>query len=527
MASSLLRPITVGIDARVSFYLISPEDEDAITAAATVEAKTETAAATKGDDAASAAGTSTDAEDDALFGDGEDGQDEIAAENKKRKRESQGKGKQAIIESKVIGKHQDVERELAQRYEKRRRAGEVGQIPEEEDEAIPDEVSYTLSHLTRRPSHDPSPLRQAYTNFKFHRDYQTGDPKDSEITNHYVFVLDNGQDVPAQSRAEKEFVARRAAELDGKDADTVAAIAQKAASETAPTRSTAYWHPVSFRHNLPPPKIGGPEDVHTLEQYRYFVMGNEITGGGVNTLDIAVLFKTLVAAVFVTIIDLAICYPVAYLLAQSSEGSAKRLLVLALIVPFWVNEILRAFAFRILFGATGVINGAGINSATPFLEIPDQEWEQILSVNLGGVRLGCQVFGAAMLSDGGGGSIINIASLSGITALSRVFTYSATKAAVINLTRALACSWANRGVRVNAIAPGVVDGEHWDGVDAFFAKYEHKAPGQKRREVGEAVPYGRMGRAEDLTGMAVFLASDEAEYIVAQTYNVDGGNWMS
>ena len=61
----------------------------------------------------------------------------------------------------------------------------------------------------------------------------------------------------------------------------------------------------------------------------------------------------------------------------------------------------------------------------------------------------------------------------------------------------------------------------------FFAKYEGKAPGQKKREVGEAVPYGRMGRAEDLTGMAVFLASDEAEYIVAQCYNVDGGQWMS
>ena len=83
------------------------------------------------------------------------------------------------------------------------------------------------------------------------------------------------------------------------------------------------------------------------------------------------------------------------------------------------------------------------------------------------------------------------------------------------------------GINVNAIAPGVVDGEHWDGVDAFFAKYEGKAPGQKKREVGEAVPYGRMGTAADLTGMATFLASPEADYIVAQTYNVDGGNWMS
>ena len=69
--------------------------------------------------------------------------------------------------------------------------------------------------------------------------------------------------------------------------------------------------------------------------------------------------------------------------------------------------------------------------------------------------------------------------------------------------------------------------EHWDGVDAFFAKYEGKAPGQKKAEVGASVPYGRMGQAEDLTGMAVFLASDAADYVVAQTYNVDGGQWMS
>ena len=77
-----------------------------------------------------------------------------------------------------------------------------------------------------------------------------------------------------------------------------------------------------------------------------------------------------------------------------------------------------------------------------------------------------------------------------------------------------------------AIAPGVVDGEHWDGVDAFFARHQGK-PGHKKREVGAAVPYRRMGRAEGLTGMAVFLASKAADYIVAQCYNVDGGQWMS
>jgi len=73
----------------------------------------------------------------------------------------------------------------------------------------------------------------------------------------------------------------------------------------------------------------------------------------------------------------------------------------------------------------------------------------------------------------------------------------------------------------------VVEGEHWEGVDALFARYENRPPGEKKRLVGEAVPFGRMGTAEDLVGMAIFLATAEAEYIVAQTYNVDGGNWMS
>ena len=98
---------------------------------------------------------------------------------------------------------------------------------------------------------------------------------------------------------------------------------------------------------------------------------------------------------------------------------------------------------------------------------------------------------------------------------------------MISLTQSAGLNLIEHGINVNAIAPGVVDGEHWDGVDAFFAKHEGKAPGQKKAEVAAAVPFGRMGRAEDLTGMAVFLASPDADYVVAQTYNVDGGNWMS
>ena len=82
-------------------------------------------------------------------------------------------------------------------------------------------------------------------------------------------------------------------------------------------------------------------------------------------------------------------------------------------------------------------------------------------------------------------------------------------------------------INVNAIAPGVVDTPMWDQVDALFARYEGRPLGEKKRLVGEAVPFGRMGMPEDIVGAAVFLASEESNYILGQTLNVDGGNWMS
>ena len=111
----------------------------------------------------------------------------------------------------------------------------------------------------------------------------------------------------------------------------------------------------SFRYNLPPAKVGGPEDVYTLSHYEFMLFGSAANQDSYNVIDVQVFFRTLLAAVFVTLFDLAICYPIAYVLAQSKGGWA-RLMVLSLIVPFWVNEILRAFAFRILFGSTGLIN---------------------------------------------------------------------------------------------------------------------------------------------------------------------------
>ncbi|MEM7526076.1 MAG: L-iditol 2-dehydrogenase [Pseudomonadota bacterium] len=174
-----------------------------------------------------------------------------------------------------------------------------------------------------------------------------------------------------------------------------------------------------------------------------------------------------------------------------------------------------------------LINNAAIFSAAPIAEIERDDYARVFEVNVSGTLFTTQAVARHMIARGKGGRIINMASQAGRRGEPLVAVYCASKAAVISLTQSAALNLIGHGINVNAIAPGVVDGEHWDGVDAFFAKYENKEPGQKKREVGAAVPYGRMGRAEDLTGMAVFLASDEADYIVAQTFNVDGGQWMS
>ena len=174
-----------------------------------------------------------------------------------------------------------------------------------------------------------------------------------------------------------------------------------------------------------------------------------------------------------------------------------------------------------------LINNAAIFTAAPLVEIERADYARTFDINVSGTLFMMQAVARHMIDRGIRGRIINMASQAGRRGESLVAVYCATKAAVISLTQSAGLNLISHGINVNAIAPGVVDGEHWDGVDAFFAKYEGKAPGQKKAEVGASVPFGRMGRAEDLTGMAVFLASPEAAYIVAQCYNVDGGQWMS
>lgn len=174
-----------------------------------------------------------------------------------------------------------------------------------------------------------------------------------------------------------------------------------------------------------------------------------------------------------------------------------------------------------------LINNAALFTAAPIVEIDRSDYDRVFGINVAGTLFTLQAVARHMIERGGGGKIINMASQAGRRGEPLVAVYCATKAAVISLTQSAGLNLIQHGINVNAISPGVVDGEHWDGVDAFFARYENKAPGQKKKEVGEAVPFGRMGVADDLTGMAVFLASSEADYIVAQTYNVDGGQWMS
>ncbi len=174
-----------------------------------------------------------------------------------------------------------------------------------------------------------------------------------------------------------------------------------------------------------------------------------------------------------------------------------------------------------------LVNGAAMFDMAPFLEITEASFDKLIAINMKGLLFTAQAVARQMVKQGHGGRIINIASQAGRRGEPLVGVYCATKAAVISLTQSMGKDLIKHRINVNAIAPGVIDTPMWDRVDALFARYENKAIGQKRKEVGEAVPYGRMGRPEDLVGAAVFLASEDSDYILCQTLNVDGGNWMS
>jgi acetoin reductase-like protein len=180
------------------------------------------------------------------------------------------------------------------------------------------------------------------------------------------------------------------------------------------------------------------------------------------------------------------------------------------------------------FGGLDIlVNNAGIFDLAPIVEIARESYRRVYAVNVEGLLFMMQAAAKQMIKQGRGGKIINFASQAGRRGEPLVAVYCSSKAAVISLTQSAGLDLIKHRINVNGIAPGVVDNEHWDHVDAMFAKYENLQPGEKKRMVGAAVPYGRMARPDEIGGLATFLASEDADYIVAQTYNIDGGNWMS
>lgn len=160
-----------------------------------------------------------------------------------------------------------------------------------------------------------------------------------------------------------------------------------------------------------------------------------------------------------------------------------------------------------------VINGAGTNSATPFLDVPEDEYDRIFRINMKGVFLACQVFGKYLVDRNQGGSIINVGSMSGIIPLSRVFTYSATKAAVHNISKNLAREWAPLNIRVNTLVPG------------FFPAEQNKkvlTPDRVGQILGHT-PMDRFGEAGELVGATLLLASDAGSFMTGTETVVDGG----
>ncbi|WP_146590553.1 L-iditol 2-dehydrogenase [Puniceibacterium confluentis] len=174
-----------------------------------------------------------------------------------------------------------------------------------------------------------------------------------------------------------------------------------------------------------------------------------------------------------------------------------------------------------------LINNAALFDASETVDITRASYDRLYAVNVAGTLFTMQAAARQMIAQGHGGKIINMASQAGRRGESLVLVYCSTKAAVISMTQSAGLNLIKHGINVNAIAPGVVDGDHWVHVDSLFAKLEGKKPGEKRAEVAAGVPAGRFATPDDLTGMAVFLASKDSDYIVSQTYNVDGGQWMS
>ncbi len=252
-----------------------------------------------------------------------------------------------------------------------------------------------------------------------------------------------------------------------------------------------------------------------------------ITGGarGIG-LAIAQRYLSEGASVVVADIDRVAIDEAVATLQQQAPGEKVMGVELNVCVQASIDAMVEAVNKR--FGGIDIlVNNAAVFDMAPVLEVTEASFDKQFAVNTKGMFFTLQAVARSMVARGQGGKIINMASQAGRRGEALVSVYCASKAAVISLTQSSGLDLIKHRINVNGIAPGVVDTPMWEEVDALFARFENRPLGEKKRLVGEAVPFGRMGLPEDHTGAAVFLASQDSDYVVAQTLNVDGGNWMS
>jgi NAD(P)-dependent dehydrogenase (short-subunit alcohol dehydrogenase family) len=179
------------------------------------------------------------------------------------------------------------------------------------------------------------------------------------------------------------------------------------------------------------------------------------------------------------------------------------------------------------FGRLDVlVNNAGLIRPRPFGQVTERDWDETFAVNAKGLFF-CMQAAAPLIARGGGGVILNLASIAGRGSATLSPPYAASKAAVISLGQQAARALASRNVRVNAICPGIVDTDFNRRLDELIGVQQQGLPkGEFLRQRAAAVPLGRLGEPEDVAGLVVFLASPAARYITGQAVTIDGGYLM-
>jgi meso-butanediol dehydrogenase / (S,S)-butanediol dehydrogenase / diacetyl reductase len=176
------------------------------------------------------------------------------------------------------------------------------------------------------------------------------------------------------------------------------------------------------------------------------------------------------------------------------------------------------------FGRRDVIfNNAGVSKPEKFLDITEESWDRIMRVNGLGVLIAMQEAARRYIAQGGGGKIVNTASIAAREGFPDFAHYCASKSAVVSMIQSGAREWAQHGITVNGFAPGVVDTPLWEGLDGEIARRDNKAPGQAIEEFSAGILVGRRATPEDIAPTALFLASSDSDYMTGQVIMIDGG----